>query len=205
MKSAFAALAAVRLAVTAETGDLLALEEIIDIPFSSMPMLAVGHRDYERRMVDRLKISQDNARNHLKRRRILWEAWDELFQVLHACTKRHAPLLHTMMWESCNLRAMGLGVARRTLLMVHSHAGRILLSRINATERTKADKLYHDKCLAVQKAYRLSDGCASDAFSKRAVALVRASLDAQPCTEIHAGGCSQLHRGDDAPIPSRGR
>ena len=31
MKSAFAALAAARLAVTAETGDLLALEEIIDI------------------------------------------------------------------------------------------------------------------------------------------------------------------------------
>ena len=45
-------------------------------------------------MVDRLKISQDNTRNHLKRRRILWEAWDELFQVLNACTKRHARLLH---------------------------------------------------------------------------------------------------------------
>ena len=34
MKSAFAALAAARLAVTAETGDLLALEEIIDIPLA---------------------------------------------------------------------------------------------------------------------------------------------------------------------------
>ena len=74
MKSAFASLAAARLAVTAETGDLLALEEIIDIPLNSMPMLALGHRDYERRMVARLKISQDNTRNHLKRRRLLWEA-----------------------------------------------------------------------------------------------------------------------------------
>ena len=50
MKSAFAALAAARLAVTAETGDLLALEEIIDIPLSSMPMLTIGHCDYERRI-----------------------------------------------------------------------------------------------------------------------------------------------------------
>ena len=107
MKSAYASLAAARLGVTAETGDLLALEEIIDIPLYSMPMLPIGHREYERRMVDRLKITQDNTRNHLKRRRLLWEAWDELFQILHACTKRLAPLLHTMMWKSCNLRAMG--------------------------------------------------------------------------------------------------
>ena len=73
-----------------------------------------------------------------------------------------------MMWESCNLRALG---------VVRGHfdgplAWRILLSRINATERTKVDKLYYDKCLAVQKANRLSDGCPSDAFSKRAVAFV---------------------------------
>ena len=70
-------------------------------------------------MVERLKISQDNTRNHLKRRRILWEAWDELFQVLHACTKRHAPLLHTMMWESCNIRATG--VLGGHFMMAHSH------------------------------------------------------------------------------------
>ena len=119
-------------------------------------------------MVDRLKISQDNTRNHLKRRRLLWEAWDQLFQILHASTKRLAPLLHTMMWESCNLRAMG---------VVGGHfdgplAWRILLSRINATERTKADKLYYDSCLGIQKANRLSDGCTADAFSKRAIAFV---------------------------------
>jgi hypothetical protein len=168
MKSAFAALAAARLAVTAETGDLLALEEIIDIPLSAMPMLAMGHRDFERRMVDRLKISQDNTRNHLKRRRLLWEAWDQLFQILHASTKRLAPLLHTMMWESCNLRAM-------EVLGGHFDgplAWRILLSRINATERTKVDKLYYDSCLGIQKSNRLSDGCAADAFSKRAIAFV---------------------------------
>ena len=43
MKSAYAVLAAARLAVTAETGELLALEEIIDISLSSMPLLAAGH------------------------------------------------------------------------------------------------------------------------------------------------------------------
>ena len=168
MKSAYASLAAARLAVTAETGGLLALEEIIDIPLSSMPALPTSHRDHSRRMVDRLKISQDNTRNQLKRRRLLWEAWDELFQTLHKSTKRFAPLLHTMMWESCNLRAAG---------VVGGHfdgplAWRILLSRINATERTKADKLYYDSCLGIQKANRLSDGCAADAFSKRAIAFV---------------------------------
>ena len=57
MKSAYASLAAARLAVTVETGNLLALEEIIDIPLNSLPMLAMGHRDYERRMVDRLNPS----------------------------------------------------------------------------------------------------------------------------------------------------
>ena len=148
MKSAYASLAARRLAVTADTGELLALEEIIDTPLASMPMLAIGHREYERRMVDRLKISQENTRNHLKRRRMLWEAWDELFQILHASTKRLAPLLHTMMWESCNLRAMG-------VLGGHFDgplAWRILLSHINATERTKADKLYYDSRLGIQKA-----------------------------------------------------
>ena len=63
------------------------------------------------------------------------------------------------------------GGARRALgwptCMAH-----ILLSRINATERTRADKLYYDKCLAVQKGHRLPDDCPSDAFSKRAVAFV---------------------------------
>ena len=106
----------------------------LDIPLSLslMPMLAVGHRDYERRMVDRLKISHYNSRNHLKRsrRRILWEAWDELFQVIRACTKRHAPLLHTMMWESCNLRAMGVLGGHFDGPLVW----RILLSRINTED-----------------------------------------------------------------------
>ena len=41
MKSAFAAFAAARLAGIAETGELLALEEILDIPLDSMPMLAI--------------------------------------------------------------------------------------------------------------------------------------------------------------------
>jgi hypothetical protein len=48
MKSAYASLAARCLAVTADTGELLALEEIIDTPLASMPMLAIGHREYER-------------------------------------------------------------------------------------------------------------------------------------------------------------
>ena len=39
-------------------------------------------------------------------------------------------------------------------------------------ERTKADKLYYDKCLAAQKASRLPDHCNADAFTKRAMAFV---------------------------------
>ena len=41
MKSAYASLAARSLAITADTGGLLALEEIIDTPLSSMPVLAI--------------------------------------------------------------------------------------------------------------------------------------------------------------------
>ena len=51
-------------------------------------------------------------------------------------------------------------------------AWRILDSRINANERTKADKLYYDKCLAAQKASKLPDSCNADAFTKRAIAFV---------------------------------
>ena len=67
-------------------------------------------------------------------------------------------------------------------------ARRILLSRINATERTKADKLYYDSCLGVQKANRLPDGCPSDAFSRRAVASVLHLMPnlAQKCTQEDA-------------------
>ena len=44
------------MAVTAETGELRALDEIIDTPLSSKPELPPTHRDYERRMVDRLRL-----------------------------------------------------------------------------------------------------------------------------------------------------
>ena len=161
-------LAAAHLDVTAETGELRSLDEIIDTPLSSIPQLPTNHRDYERRMVDRLKVAQENQRNHLKRKRLLLEAWDEVFQTLHACTLQFAPLLHTMMYDACDLRKQGI---------VGSHfdgprAWRILDSRINAGERTKADKLYYGKCLAAQKASRLPDNCISDAFTKRAIAFV---------------------------------
>ena len=53
-QSAMASLAAAHLAVTAETGELRALDEIIDTPLSSLPELPRTHRDYERRMVDHL-------------------------------------------------------------------------------------------------------------------------------------------------------
>ncbi len=88
MKSAYASLAAARLAVTAETGGLLALEEIIDIPLSSMPALPTGHRDHSTRMADRLTITQDNTRHHLQRRRLLSAAWDQLLPPLPAFTHR---------------------------------------------------------------------------------------------------------------------
>ena len=101
-KSPLASLAVALLAVTVETGELRALDEIIDTPLSSIPELPPTHRDYERRMVDRLKVSQENQRNHLKRKRLLLEAWDEVFQTLHACTLRFASLLHTMMYEACD-------------------------------------------------------------------------------------------------------
>ena len=78
-KSARLALAAVLLAVTAETGEVPMLEEIIDMPIGALPMLAIGHRDYERRTVDRLKVTQENTKNHHKRRRIMLESWDEVF------------------------------------------------------------------------------------------------------------------------------
>ena len=66
------------------------------------------------------------------------EAWDELFNVLHECTLRFAPLVHHMLYEVCDLRPMG---------FIGGHfdgprAWRILDSRISATERTKADKQY---------------------------------------------------------------
>ena len=136
-------------------------------------------------MVDRLKITQDNTRTQLKRRRMLWEAWDELFQVLHACTKRTAPLLHTMMWESCNLRPLGVAGGH----LDGPLAWRILLSRINADERTKADKLYYDTRLAAQKLHRLPDSCAADAYSKRAIAFVLHRMPnlAQKYTQEDAG------------------
>ena len=101
-------LAAAHLAVTAETGELRALDEIIDTPLSSIPELPPTLRDYERRMVDRRKVSQENQRNHLKRKRLLIEAWDEVCQTLHAWTLRFAPLLHTMMYEACDLRKQGI-------------------------------------------------------------------------------------------------
>ena len=167
-KSALASLAAAHLAVTAETGELRSLDEIIDTPLSSIPQLPPTHRDYERRMVDRMKVAQENQRNELKRKRLLLEAWDEVFQTLHACTMQFAPLLHTMMYDACDMRKQGI---------VGSHfdgprAWRILDSRISAGERTKADKLYYDKCLAAQKASRLPDHCNADAFTKRAIAFV---------------------------------
>ena len=92
-----------------------ARDELIDTPLSSIPELPPTHRDYERRMVDRLKVSQENHRNHLKRKRLLLEAWDEVFQTLHACTLRFAPLLHTMMYEACDLRMQGI-IGGRTLM-----------------------------------------------------------------------------------------
>ena len=60
-KSARSTLAAVHLA---ETGEVPMLEEIIDMPLDALPMLALGHRDYERRMVDRLKLTQENTKNN---------------------------------------------------------------------------------------------------------------------------------------------
>ena len=39
-------------------------------------------------------------KNHLKRRRIMLESWDEISHMLHACTKRFAPLLHQTMYDS---------------------------------------------------------------------------------------------------------
>ena len=53
---------------------------------------------------DRLKLTQENTKNHLKRRRIMLESWDEVFHMLHACTKRCAPLLHQTMYEACDMR-----------------------------------------------------------------------------------------------------
>ena len=100
-----ASLAAAHLAVTAETGELRALDEVTDTPLSFLPELPPTHRDYERRMVGRLKVTQEN---HLKRKRLLLEAWDEVFQTLHACTLRFAPLLHMMMYEACDLRTQGI-------------------------------------------------------------------------------------------------
>jgi hypothetical protein len=124
-------LAAAHLAVTAETGELRALDEIIDTPLSFIPELPPIHRDYERRRVDRLKVTEENHRNHLKQKQLLLEAWDEVFQTLHACTLRFAPLLHTMMYEACDLRKQGI---------IGSHfdgprVWRLLDSRINANER----------------------------------------------------------------------
>ena len=167
-KSARSTLAAVHLAVTAETGDVPMLEEIIDMPLDALPMLAMGHRDYERRMVDRLKLTQENTKNHLKRRRIMLESWDEVFHMLHACTKRCAPLLHQTMYEACDMRNQGIIGAHYD----GPRAWRILDERINAGERTKADKLYYDKCLSAQKASRLHDNCNSDVYAKRAIAFV---------------------------------
>ena len=56
-KSARSTLAAAHLAVTAETGEVPMLEEIIDMHIGALPMLAITHRDYERRMVDRLNVT----------------------------------------------------------------------------------------------------------------------------------------------------
>ena len=103
-----ASLAAAHLAVTAETGELRALDKIIGIPLSSLPELPPIHRDYERRMVDRLKVTEENHRNHLKQKPLLLEARDEVFQTLHACTLRFAPLLHMMKYEACDLRTQGI-------------------------------------------------------------------------------------------------
>ena len=63
--------------------------------------------DHSRRIVERLKVTQDNTRNHLRRRWLTLEAWDELFNVLHECTLRFAPLVHHMLYEVCDLRPMG--------------------------------------------------------------------------------------------------
>ena len=57
-------------------------------------------------------------------------------------------------------------------LMGPEHGAYSTRTRINAGERTKADKLYYGKCLAAQKVSRLPDHCNSDAFTKRAIAFV---------------------------------
>ena len=35
---------------------------------------------------------------------MLESTWDEIFHMLHACTKRFAPLLHQTMYEACDMR-----------------------------------------------------------------------------------------------------
>ena len=87
--------------------------------------------------------------------------------------------------------------------MAHSHGAYYSLAS-TPPKRTKADTLYCDKCLAVQKGHRLPDGCPSDAVSKRAIAFVLLLMP-NFAQKYHAGGCSRLHRGYDAPISLRSR
>ena len=123
------------------------------------------------------------------------ESWDEVFHMLHACTKRCAPLLHQTMYEACDMRNQGIIGAHYD----GPRAWRILDEQINAGERTKADKLYYDKCIGAQKASRLHDNCNSDVYAKRANRhRFCAQHHAQPRTEVHTGGRSRVHCRDDA-------
>ena len=169
-KTAFAQMSAKDYGVVAETGIPPALAEIIDDDLDDYPMLAITHRDYERRKGERNRIAKANHKNAMLRQRLTLSCWNELFAGLHLCCKANAPLLMQVLYDACDLTSAGYVGG----YFDGPRAWRIIKARISSADdtRSKHDKNYYRACLNAQLANRLPGGAPAAEFTRRAMAYV---------------------------------
>ena len=79
------------------------VKAIVDIDLSSLPMLDETHREYNRRLTDRIKIAAQNEANRRKRCALQLAEWTKIYAALKKCTETTAPVLSRELQERCDL------------------------------------------------------------------------------------------------------
>ena len=80
---------------------------IIDHDLTKVPMHHSGHKNFEKRMETRMKLTRENEIMMRKRFDIQMTEWTTIYIALAQCTETSHPTLHEEMYECCRLDDRG--------------------------------------------------------------------------------------------------
>ena len=134
---------------------------IIDHDLTKVPMHPANHRNHDKRLETRMKLTRENEIMMRKRFDIQMSEWTSIYIALAQCTETSHPTLHEEMYECCRLDDRGVPGAYDAPM-----AWQFVLDSLTVTTRSKEDKKYYDVCLDVLLKNRLADHGTAFAFTK---------------------------------------